>query len=128
MSECEGHQRARPDESTPQGPAIPSSGRRDYLKLPDEGDPHPTFSGELFQSPVEINVFAHIPCFIITAQFLENTPAAELTSSLGHAAHESKHAPKLQVRSHEKTAGLMQEIYSTANSHWIRHRSSNPKQ
>jgi len=85
-------------------------------------------SGEPLQSPVKIDVFAHVLGLVIATQFLENAPPAELTSSLRHAAKKPKNAPELQVGPHQETFGSMHRIYGAASAPWIRHRSADPEQ
>ena len=89
--------RKGPDESVPDGPLVkPSRGGHD-LKLPDEGHAQATPSGQPLQSPVEIDIFAHVPRLIIAAELFEYALPAELTGALRHAANKPKNPPKCQV-------------------------------
>lgn len=81
--------RESPDESAPDGPLIEPSRGGHHLKLSDEGHTQPTSSSEPLQSPIEINVLAHVPRFIIAAEFMKCALAAELTGSLRHAVHKT---------------------------------------
>lgn len=101
-----------PDKNAPKGPLIPSARRWDHLKFPDEGRPQPATPGESLQSPVEIDVLTHVPCLIITAQFLEDVPPAELTTSLGHAANEPDDPPDKPLTISSQLSWVMSQAVS----------------
>ncbi len=67
------------------------------MQLPDKGHMLPAPSGEPLQSPVEIDVLAHVPSFVIPAELFECALPAELTGSLRHAADEPENSPQNQV-------------------------------